>query len=425
MRERKQFSKFGNETLLSVSEYYGVKPTRDIVKSGFYETRANSLEGYRIVRRGDFVMNYMLAWKGAYGVSYHDGIVSPAYAVFRIDQRLAQPHFIHLLLRTERMQTVFRAHSKGIIDSRLRLYPNMFLAMRTDLPDHTTQRNIIQFLDREISRIDQLIEKKQRFVELLDEKRSTLMGEAVTGQMDVQTFRPYPTYKNTLMEWIPTIPSHWNEGKLKSQFGMQGSGTTPSPDYLGHGAIPWVMSGDLDDDTVNATRKTVSRVALRDFSALKMFPKGSLVIAMYGATIGKTGILSSSACTNQACCVLADPKHEASSRFFQAVVVSARNHLIQQGSGGGQPNINAKIVCNLRVPMPPHNEQLNIVTYLNREFSRIRDLECKTQTSIALLLEFRSSLITAAVTGQIDVDTWQNGGETDRRLEQVIRTDSV
>ena len=179
LRERNQFSASGTETLLSVSEYYGVKPRAEAFVGEEHESRAASLEGYRIVRKGDLVMNYMLAWKGAYGASDHDGIVSPAYAVFEVDQSIANLRFLHHRTRSDHTKTAFRSRSKGIIESRLRLYPYSFLAMDLDLPDLPTQKAIADFLDRETARIDQLIEKKQRMVEVLGEKRAAAITRSV------------------------------------------------------------------------------------------------------------------------------------------------------------------------------------------------------------------------------------------------------
>jgi type I restriction enzyme S subunit len=184
MPERNELSTTGEEILLSVSEYYGVKPRSEAFDADAAEGRASSLEGYRKVKAGDFVMNYMLAWKGAYGVSDHDGIVSPAYAVYKIDPIYAEQRFIHHRLRSEHMRSVFRARSKGIIESRLRLYPDAFLSMELELPNLDSQKAIAVFLDRETPRIDQLIEKKQRLLALINEKRAVETDKMIFGPVD-------------------------------------------------------------------------------------------------------------------------------------------------------------------------------------------------------------------------------------------------
>ncbi|TVQ41683.1 MAG: restriction endonuclease subunit S, partial [Geminicoccaceae bacterium] len=179
LRERNEFSKDGAEDLLSVSEYYGVKPRSEAFETEEHESRAESLVGYRVVQRGDLVMNYMLAWKGAYGVSDHDGIVSPAYSVFEVDDRVVDQRFLHHKTRSQDMRAAFRARSKGIIESRLRLYPDNLLAMEVSLPDLPTQKRIAAFLDRETARIDALIEKKQRFLAMADERWRATLNHAV------------------------------------------------------------------------------------------------------------------------------------------------------------------------------------------------------------------------------------------------------
>jgi type I restriction enzyme, S subunit len=183
LRERNEFSISGDETLLSVSEYYGVKPRSEAFEGDHSEGRAATLEGYRVVKSGDLVMNYMLAWKGAYGLSDHNGITSPAYAVYEIDTAKVDRRFLHHRTRSRDMQAEFRSRSKGIIESRLRLYPDALLALEVDLPDLPTQKRIAAFLDRETARIDDLIAKKERLGDVIDQRRLAVITAAVAGQI--------------------------------------------------------------------------------------------------------------------------------------------------------------------------------------------------------------------------------------------------
>ena len=165
LRERNALSKTGEETLLSVSEHYGVQPRATAFSEERQESRADSLEGYRIVEPGDLVMNYMLAWRGAYGVSDHAGIVIPAYSVFEVDQDVVDLRYLHHRTRSKDMQGTFRCNSKGIMESRLRLYPDNLLSIHIDLPALPEQARIAAFLDRETASIDRLIRLKTRFIE--------------------------------------------------------------------------------------------------------------------------------------------------------------------------------------------------------------------------------------------------------------------
>ena len=122
--------------------------------------------------------------------------------------------------------------------------------------------------------------------------------------------KKYDTYKDSGIEWIGKIPSHWEVKKVNYCFKQIGSGTTPTagkPDYYVDGKFNWLQTGDLNDSDIFETSKKITQQALDDYTTLRFYPKNSLVIAMYGATIGKTGLLRITSTTNQACCVLSNP----------------------------------------------------------------------------------------------------------------------
>jgi type I restriction enzyme S subunit len=199
----------------------------------------------------------------------------------------------------------------------------------------------------------------------------------------------------------PTPPGKegWQKWKLAHAFNLIGSGTTPptgSVEYFQR-EIPWVNTGDLNDGYIHHVNKFVSEIAISDFSALKVFPKGSLIIALYGATIGKLGILQLDACTNQACCVLAEP-NQLDSKFVFYWLMAERNNIIELAQGGGQPNISQEVVRNLRVFAPKLEKQKTIVRFLDHKTTAIDTLIAKKQRLIQLLEEKRASLINQIVT---------------------------
>lgn len=134
-------------------------------------------------------------------------------------------------------------------------------------------------------------------------------------------------------------------------------------------------------------------------------------MAMYGATIGRLGWLEVPAATNQACLALIGSRHGSNPRFLVYAFRAARGELLLRASGGGQPNINADKVRSLRIPAPPATEQRQIADYLDRETAKIDTLIAKVEQHIALAKERRAALITAAVTGQIDVTTSTQSGD--------------
>ena len=268
-------------------------------------------------------------------------------------------------------------------------------------PDQPERAQILTTLDRETARIDALIEKKTRFIELLKEKRQALITHAVTKGLD-----PNAKMKDSGVEWIGQVPEEWLNRKVFHAFQTIGSGTTPPSkehEWYQGGTIPWITTSELRENTVVKTKKCVTSDAMQKFSALKIFPAGSLAIAMYGATIGRLGFLGIPATTNQACCVLSGER-DLNIQFLYYWLMAFRADIVAFFSeGGGQPNINQEVIASLWVPSPAPDEQATIVATLDRETARIDALISKAEQSITLLKERRAAFITAAVTGQIDL----------------------
>jgi type I restriction enzyme S subunit len=184
-----ELSTSGEEDLLSVSEYYGVARRADKLEDGDFLTRAVSLKGYKKCKKFDIVMNIMLAWKKGLGTSLYDGIVSPSYCVYRPRKEDAtDTMYFHYLFRTSLYAQLFKQHSTGIIDSRLRLYPDMFLNLFVHVPPYKEQQAIADYLDKKTSEIDTLISGVQDSISQLKTYRQSLISEAVTGKIDVREF---------------------------------------------------------------------------------------------------------------------------------------------------------------------------------------------------------------------------------------------
>ena len=182
--ERTELSEFGDEDLLSVSEYYGVAKRADKVE-GDKISRSDSLVGYKKCYANDIVSNIMLAWKGSLGRTSFDGIVSPAYGGYKPIINL-NSSFYHFLFRTPIYRGIFRTYSRGIIESRLRLYTPNFLAIHTLFPPVEEQTEIVAYLDEKCSKIDAIIEKIGSKIERLKELKRSLINETVTGQRAIE-----------------------------------------------------------------------------------------------------------------------------------------------------------------------------------------------------------------------------------------------
>jgi restriction endonuclease S subunit len=210
----------------------------------------------------------------------------------------------------------------------------------------------------------------------------------------------YPAYKDSGVEWLGEIPNHWEVKKVTHVFNKIGSGTTPTAGalkYYDNGQINWLQTGDLNDGLIDDTNKKITKKAITDFSTLKQYPKESIVIAMYGATIGKLGYLNIETTTNQACCVLGNPNTFSSKYGFYSFM-NAKTSIISMSYGGGQPNISQDLVKSLRLSVPPLPEQTAIADFLDRKTALIDQAIGIKQKQIELLKERRQILIHKAVT---------------------------
>jgi type I restriction enzyme, S subunit len=344
----------------------------------------------------------------------NENVITGKRAQIQDENDLVFTNFLLRVRANERSNPRFLHHLLGssLVHSRIKrevattTYPNLnlrqYLGEPLPLPDLATQRQIADFLDRETARIDLLIEKKQRLVALLGEKRSAIITESVTGGGQV----------NDDWRWI----------KLSHAYPRIGSGTTP-PDELGNyiddgSGTNWVTTSELRESRISETKKQVSENALKRYPTLRIYDPASVLFAMYGATIGRLGVLDQPACCNQACCVFERSK-VVSNKYLVYWLQHRRADLVALSVGGGQPNLSQQDLRNEKVYCPDLATQRQIVGVLDRETARIDTIKERTNASIDRLKEYRSALITAAVTGQIDVTTYAKSGTPDRRLDAI------
>lgn len=176
-------SETGNEELLSVSHITGVTP-RSMKQVNMFE--AESTVGYKRVQPGQLVINTMWAWMGALGVSEYEGIVSPAYDVydFRSTTELNRQYF-DIAYRTQTYANLMKVHSRGIWESRLRLYPEIFMRLPALIPPLDVQNRLVAENEVRTRRTRNLVMASERLISLLEERRSALVTAAVTGQIEV------------------------------------------------------------------------------------------------------------------------------------------------------------------------------------------------------------------------------------------------
>lgn len=182
LKETTEKTETGEEELLSLSQYTGISYKKETKNQGMFE--AESTIGYKKVHPGQFVMNIMLAWNGSYAVSDLEGIISPAYCVFDFITECNKMYY-HYLLRLGIYSGAFKTASRGIIDSRLRLYPNRFYPFPIICPPLSEQQTIVSYITERTAKIDSLIEKLNKEIECIKEYKQRLISDVVTGQIKV------------------------------------------------------------------------------------------------------------------------------------------------------------------------------------------------------------------------------------------------
>lgn len=265
------------------------------------------------------------------------------------------------------------------------------------VPPIGEQQAIADYLDAECKKIDDLIKKEEKRVQLIEETKLSIITKVITKGFDTDK-----ELVNSGIDWVGKIPSDWVLWKTSHLFAGIGSGTTPKSSdssYYDDEGHYWLQTGDLNDGHITNTSKKVSDKAVSEKN-LRFYPANSLVIAMYGATIGKLGILDIETSTNQACCVL-PPSKKVLPMFAFYHFMAAKQDLINQSAGGGQPNISQDIIRRHKIALPPTiDDQRAIVDYISEKTIKYDATLRKAHKMINTLKEYKHSLITEIVTGK-------------------------
>lgn len=282
-------------------------------------------------------------------------------------------------------------------------------ALKLVLPPLDEQRDIAAFLDRETERIDSLIAKKRLLIERLQEYRTALITRTVTRGLPPEAARaagldPSPRLKPSGVEWLGDVPEHWEVGQLKRWLGIVNGGTPKSSeDAFWDGDIVWLTPDDLGRNLeawISEGSRKLTLEGLESCSA-RLCPEGSIVVSTR-APIGHVAITSTGSATNQGCRTLV-PGMEVDSEFAYFTVIAMKSILESLGQGSTFMELSQGGLGSVQLAKPPLDEQRILARFLNRETARVANLTSRTDAAIRHLQEYRTALITAAVTGKIDV----------------------
>jgi type I restriction enzyme S subunit len=270
-------------------------------------------------------------------------------------------------------------------------------------PPIDEQIAIAAFLNRETAKIDTLIAEQEKLIALLAEKRQAAISYTVT-----KGFNPNATMKDSGVAWLGDIPVHWAACPLKL-LARIGNGSTPNRDnrdYWADKGFPWLNSSVVNQDEVTEAERFVTELALKECHLPVVMPPAVLVgITGQGKTRGMATRLAFTATVNQHVAFIKPTEGRLAEsyllRVFEAVYLHLRTE--SEGAGSTKGAITCEQLGNLRIPVPELAEQFAIVSFLEKEVTKLEKLKADSELGIALLKERRAALITAAVTGQIDV----------------------
>jgi type I restriction enzyme S subunit len=324
--------------------------------------------------------------------------------------------FSSYLFRAYDLMKVFYSMGGGLRQSMK--YDDMKWLMIA-APTVNEQTQIARFLDHETAKIDTLIHEQKRLIELLKEKRQAVISHAVTKGLD-----PDVPMKDSGVEWLGEIPAHWDTSKFAFiSIVVRGGSPRPAgdPALFDGDYSPWVTVAEITKDDEIYLRNTETCLTKKGSDQCRTFSSGTLLISNSGATLGVPKILSINANANDG--VVGFEQLQIDSEFAYFYLSSLTENLrerIKQGSG--QPNLNTDIVKAISVPIPPSIEIKAIVDEIHRQRTKYSNLITEAEVATGLLKERRSAIISAAVTGKIDVRNWQkpaDGSAFDKEVRQA------
>lgn len=354
-----------------------------------------------LVREGDL----LFGWSGNRGTSFgpfvwrKEGIHALNQHIFRVVPFLIDKNDLYWVLKAVTAHVEDQAH--GII-GMVHVTKGDLGSIKVPVPTPEEQTAIATFLGRETAKIDALVAEQEKLMALLKEKRQAVISHAVTKGLD-----PNVPMKDSGVEWLGDVPAHWSVHPLKYLVRMQ-SGGTPSkanPEFWG-GVIPWASAKDMKVDILERTQHHITEFALA-CSAASLVPMEALVVVVRGMILAHTfpvAQLAGPLSINQDLKALI-PCHEITSDFLAWTLRGLARETLDRVSeaGHGTCALRMEDWVSMTLPVPPVQEQVEIVRQLVCTLKRLGDLVVESQGAIGLLQERRAALISAAVTGKIDV----------------------
>ncbi|HHD0454825.1 TPA: restriction endonuclease subunit S [Campylobacter coli] len=346
---------------------------------------AISKTNMKVVPKGTLLMSFKLTL-GKTAFTECDLYTNEAIAAIFIKNKNINKYFLDYVLKFTDLEKYVDNAVKGKTLNKQKLKQ-----IEIPLPPLKEQERIVGILDESFAKIDESIKILEQDLLNLDELMQSALQKAFNPLKD----NAKENYK---------LPQGW-EWKNLGEIANTSSGGTPSrnkKEYWENGNIKWLKSGELNDGYIDFIEENITEEAIKNSSA-KIFQKGTLLIAMYGATAGKLGILNLDSTTNQAICAFLhkDKNIKFLEKFLFYFLFFLRDKIIKDSFGGAQPNISQTYIKNLQIPLPPLKEQEQIASHLDELSSHVKNLKQNYQAQIKDLQELKKSLLDKAFKGNL------------------------
>ncbi len=387
----------GNLPLLSIFLNRGVIPYGD--GGGQVHAPSLDLSKYQVVAPGDFVLNNQQAWRGSVGVSRHHGIISPAYIVLRLSDKL-DSSFANYLMRCPRMVDQFVAASKGVGDIQRQIFWPFLRTVQVPIPNSHEQAAIVRFLDHTNGRIERAIRAKRKLITLLNEQKQAIIHRAVTRGLD-----PTVPLKPSGIPWLAKPPAHWKWIAIKRLLSRMDYGTSEASTETG--CIRVLTMGNIQKGEVIMPRSggldvVPDSLLLEHHDLLFTRTNGNPDL------VGKVGIFRgqlSDRVSFASYLVRLRVKRSHEPQWLHMLLNSsafwpfARSHALVNL----QTNLNSTRYGQFPVPVPPANEQSRIIEWVAEACKSLNTALARTEREITLFREYRTRLVADVVTGKLDV----------------------
>lgn len=361
------------------------------------ERRTNAtskdLSKYQRVDLGDFVLNNQQAWRGSVGVSFHTGIVSPAYIITTLNQKL-DSKYANYLLRSRVMVDQYLINSKSVGSIQRNIYWPSLKRTRVIIPPMNEQTQIVRFLDWKLSMINRLINTKRKEIKAVDAMKRSMVSSAVTRGLN-----PKAPMKFSGVKWLGDIPEHWETIKLRQLLHPVSIKNYPELPLLSVVREQGVIVRDVTDKEAN------HNYIPDDLSGYKMVKKGQFAMNKMKAWQGSYGISDYTGIVSPAYFIF-DVAFDNLEYFHYAIRSKVYVNFFAQASDGirvGQWDLQMDKMKEIPFIVPPADEQVAIVEHIKKMLPRYDVAIDKLTSEVETLEEYKAKLIADVVTGKIDV----------------------